>query len=240
MVTGQRKLMHCRRATVMGGWTTPVAASKGCGRTRAAAKNPARGSRRVRHAQRRRALTVAAALPTVIDQANGLCCGGVGALLPIPVSDAVISWLDGLGLLNVLIWIDTLPIYKSLLFIGVGWYFMLAPPGVLFGIIDFYVFNAIDKLLQRKWSERDFVLGRVRGRGNFGTVYEAFRPNRNDSGGSARRGSVSGDRVPDYVLKRVKKDGRGQRIRNDFLTKGTIASGSGETGRAEMCDNALP
>ena len=52
-------------------------------------------------------------------------------------------------------------------------FYILTPPGVFFGLFDIYVVSPIDKLLETKWSGRDFTIGKQLGGGNFGTVFEA-------------------------------------------------------------------
>ena len=45
------------------------------------------------------------------------------------------------------------------------------------------------------------------------------------------------DERGDFILKRMKQDYKGGGVRANFLSTGTIASGSAETGRAEMYFN---
>ena len=56
---------------------------------------------------------------------------------------------------------------------GVLAFYVLTPPGVLFGLFDIYLVSPIDKALETKWSGRDFTIGKQLGGGNFGTVFEA-------------------------------------------------------------------
>ena len=56
---------------------------------------------------------------------------------------------------------------------GLLGFYVLTPPGVFFGLFDIYIISPIDKLLETKWSGRDFTIGKQLGGGNFGTVLEA-------------------------------------------------------------------
>lgn len=53
-----------------------------------------------------------------------------------------------------------------------AFYLILAEPGPLRGILDFYVFNNVSKILQRKFSVKDFSISNRLGVGNFGYVFE--------------------------------------------------------------------
>eukprot|EP00961_Rhodomonas_salina_P138111 1858132-Rhodomonas_salina.1 len=48
-------------------------------------------------------------------------------------------------------------------------FYILAPPGLLFGLFDIYLVSPVDKALETKWAGRDFTIGRQLGGGNFGT-----------------------------------------------------------------------
>ena len=198
--------------------------------------------RKKKKRMRAEAVEVAATAGEIAEAiSQGVACCGVGegvlyeanaltSFLPEPV----VAVLRSVGLMNVFMWLTNAPAYQSLAAVAAVVYFVFAPPGVLAGILDFYVLNGVDKTLQKRWNEDEFVLGRVRGRGNFGTVYEAFRVSE-----TGARPETRGNRAetPGFVLKRLKQDRRGVDIRTDFLKKGTIASGAGETGRAEMYMN---
>jgi len=52
-------------------------------------------------------------------------------------------------------------------------FYVLTPPGVLFGLFDIYLVTPVDKAIETKWTGRDFTIGKQLGGGNFGTVFEA-------------------------------------------------------------------
>ena len=117
-------------------------------------------------------------------------------------------------------------------------FYVLTPPGVLFGLFDIYLVSPVDKALETKWSGRDFTIGKQLGGGNFGTVFEARLT---DFGAMKMRGSKPDDRI---ILKRIIADE--EAIRKNFAKKtlfgtslvgGTVARGNFETGKVESYFN---
>jgi len=117
-------------------------------------------------------------------------------------------------------------------------FYVLTPPGVLFGLFDIYLVSPIDKALETKWSGRDFTIGKQLGGGNFGTVFEARLT---DFGAMKLRGAKPDERI---ILKRIISDE--EAIRKNFAKKtlfgtslvgGTVARGNFETGKVESYFN---
>jgi len=120
---------------------------------------------------------------------------------------------------------------------GILAFYVLTPPGVLFGLFDIYLVSPIDKALETKWSGRDFTIGKQLGGGNFGTVFEATLT---DYGIMKLRGKGT-ERI---ILKRIISDE--EAIRKNFAKKtlfgtslvgGTVARGNFETGKVESYFN---
>lgn len=120
---------------------------------------------------------------------------------------------------------------------GVVAFYILTPPGVLFGLFDIYLVSPIDKAFETKWSGRDFTIGKQLGGGNFGTVFEATL---SDFGRMKVRGKGN-DKI---ILKRIISDE--EAIRKNFAKKtvfgtslvgGTVARGNFETGKVESYFN---
>ena len=115
------------------------------------------------------------------------------------------------------------------------WYLFLAPPGVAYGILDFYVLRPLYQLVEgtNRLRQSSFVLTESLGGGNFGAVYEGVRlTSPAEDVGSQLTEEQKRRRV---ALKRIKKDRQG--VRADFLQQGTIAKGTEESGIAEQYMN---
>ena len=66
------------------------------------------------------------------------------------------------------------------------YYFFLAQPGVVAGMLDFFILAPLFQQLERQWRSTDLTLRERLGGGNFGEVYEGIinqqqgaRPSRN-------------------------------------------------------------
>eukprot|EP00887_Chlorella_sp_A99_P007082 scaffold2.g7082.t1 len=111
------------------------------------------------------------------------------------------------------------------------WYALLARPGPLVGLLDFYVANPLAALLGPKFSEQDFTLRGRLGGGNYGQVYEGLL-----NGADGLPDAYSAELTPEQkrrrvVLKKTNMDAAG--IRTNFLKAGTMAQGAAETGAVE-------
>jgi len=115
-------------------------------------------------------------------------------------------------------------------------FYILTPPGVLFGLFDIYLVSPIDKALETKWTGRDFIIGRQLGGGNFGTVFEAQTSAEGQTKLRGKNGRI--------VLKRIYTDE--EELRENFakrtmfgtsLVGGTVARGNFETGKVESYFN---
>eukprot|EP00277_Geminigera_cryophila_P033450 CAMPEP_0173131598 /NCGR_PEP_ID=MMETSP1102-20130122/60728_1 /TAXON_ID=49646 /ORGANISM="Geminigera sp., Strain Caron Lab Isolate" /LENGTH=584 /DNA_ID=CAMNT_0014042929 /DNA_START=318 /DNA_END=2072 /DNA_ORIENTATION=- len=116
-------------------------------------------------------------------------------------------------------------------------FYVLTPPGVLFGLFDIYLVTPVDKAIETKWTGRDFTIGKQLGGGNFGTVFEATLTDF----GAIKLRSKGNERV---ILKRIISDE--EAIRKNFAKKtffgtslvgGTVARGNFETGKVESYFN---
>lgn len=116
-------------------------------------------------------------------------------------------------------------------------FYILAPPGLLFGLFDIYLVSPVDKALETKWAGRDFTIGRQLGGGNFGTVFQATC----SEFGKSKLRNQDDTRV---VLKRIVTDE--EELRKNFAKKtlfgtslvgGTVARGNFETGKVESYFN---
>jgi len=109
------------------------------------------------------------------------------------------------------------------------YYFVFASPKPIIGFLDYYIVGPLDNLLRNSaLDQRDFKLQGTLGGGNFGTIYNATRVRR---GGDVSEMSEKELEKARVVMKRIKSDNLG--VRKDFLTSGTMAQGTEETGIAE-------
>jgi len=106
-------------------------------------------------------------------------------------------------------------------------------PGVLAGLVDYFLIRPAALLVQRKYTVDQFEVGARMGQGNFGSVFQAIlAPN-----GDSSRMSEKQRKENRVVLKMVNLDG--EAVRNDFLKGGTMARGAGESGVAEAYCNSI-
>jgi serine/threonine protein kinase len=116
------------------------------------------------------------------------------------------------------------------------YYFLLANPKPVIGFLDYYIVGPLDGILRNtNLSQKDFKLRGTLGGGNFGTIYDALRLKKGEVEVDVRDLSEQEERKRRVIMKRIKRDNLG--VRKDFLTSGTMAQGTEETGIAEafMC-----
>ncbi|EFN51112.1 hypothetical protein CHLNCDRAFT_28384 [Chlorella variabilis] len=122
--------------------------------------------------------------------------------------------------------------------LGALYYFFLARPSPVVGLLDFYLLNPIARLLQRRFSEADFTLRERLGGGNYGQVFEGLI-NANGLPDPITRELSPEQKKRRVILKKANMDAQG--IRTNFLKAGTIARGAAETGFVEayMCARVM-
>lgn len=239
-----------------GGGTTPAADMATCRRcTRAFAivkeRNKFPGTRRRTQENARRNIRRTNAMPTLPD--------GLVALVPLEVTKGAMP--DAVSNLPMETVVQKFMELSPLQQIGIPlltYYLILAEPGPLRGILDFYIFNNVSKLLQRKFSVKDFSISNRIGVGNFGYVFEGELVQvRSSDVAWSRTGPPESIKATDgvfsfaeqnngnfstesrkknrVVLKQTRTDTLG--VRDDFLYRGTVAIGAAESGAAEayMC-----
>ena len=115
--------------------------------------------------------------------------------------------------------------------LAVFYYFVIARPSPLVGILDFYILGPLVRVTRKQFNEQDFTLRNRLGNGNYGQVYEGLRNKKIGEPDVASTELTSEQKSRRVVLKKTNIDREG--IRANFLRSGTIARGAGETGQVE-------
>ncbi|KAI3427321.1 hypothetical protein D9Q98_010238 [Chlorella vulgaris] len=192
-----------------------------------------------RQQQRQRRLVCApvralAAPQELVSLASGLA--GAASGLPAAVTGATAGWPAPLATVATTLAADVAdvvalqPTAWGAAHLATVYYFFLARPSPVVGLLDFYVLAPLARVLQRRFSERDFTLRDRLGGGNYGQVFEGLL---NDKG---RPDPLTKELTPAQkkrrvILKKANMDAQG--IRTNFLKSGTIARGAAETGFVE-------
>eukprot|EP00854_Cymbomonas_tetramitiformis_P008425 gene8425-10009_t len=115
--------------------------------------------------------------------------------------------------------------------IAAAFLYTLISPGPLAGILDYYIIGPLGKVFSSKFTVDDFEVVEQLGSGNFGRVFQCVL---NQGGKPLTDDQRRANRV---VVKQLKDDGID--LRRDFLRRGTLARGAGESGIAEMYVNEV-
>ncbi|KAG2491716.1 hypothetical protein HYH03_009879 [Edaphochlamys debaryana] len=165
-----------------------------------------------------------------IADAVSAATAAAAAVVPAPIQPAVSTIGGDIAALAALS--PTLPGVARLTTL---YYTLFTNPNPLWGIFDYYLGQPLTASGNSRWSSENFQLREKLGGGNFGITFEGLRLTADDQGAS-QRGKLSAEQKRRrVVLKRVNMDRQG--VRDNFLSTGTLAKGSAETGMVEayMC-----